>query len=61
MKKIYKYLLISLLLLPAAGCSYLNVEPFDDFTDEEFWTSEDQARSYMYGFYTSVFSGYGTS
>ena len=61
MKKIYKYLLISLLLLPAAGCSFLDVEPYDDFTDEEFWTSEDQARSYMYGFYPSVFSGYGTS
>ncbi len=61
MTKIYKYLLISLLLLPAAGCSFLNVEPFDDFTDEEFWTSEDQARSYMYGFYPTVFSGYGTS
>lgn len=61
MKAIYKYLLISLLLLPAAGCSFLEVEPFDDFTDEEFWTSEDQARSYMYGFYPTVFSGYGTS
>lgn len=61
MKAIYKYLLISLLLLPAAGCSFLDVPPYDDFTDEEFWTSEDQARSYMYGFYTSVFSGYGTS
>ena len=61
MKNLYKYLLISLLFLPAAGCSFLNVEPFDDFTDEEFWTSEDQARSYMYGFYTSVFSGYGTT
>ena len=61
MTKVYKYLLISLLLLPAAGCSFLNVEPFDDFTDEEFWTSENQARSYMYGFYPSIFSGYGTT
>ena len=61
MNKAIKYLLISLLLLPAAGCSFLNVEPFDNFTDEEFWTSENQARSYMYGFYPTVFSGYGTS
>ncbi len=61
MKKLYQYLLISLLFLPAAGCSFLDVEPFDDFTDEEFWTSEDQARSYMYGFYPSVFAGYGTT
>ena len=50
-----------LLLLPTASCSFLDVEPFDNFTDEEFWKSEDQARSYMYGFYTSVFSGYGTT
>lgn len=50
-----------LLFLPAAGCSFLNVEPYDDFTDEEFWKSEDQARTYMYGFYPSVFSGYGTT
>ncbi len=43
------------------GCEdFLNQPAYDDFTDEEFWTSEDQARSYMYGFYTSVFSGYGT-
>jgi len=43
-----------------SACSLLEQPPFDDFTDEEFWKSEDQARSYMYGFYTSVFSGYGT-
>lgn len=42
------------------GCSFLEQEPFDDFTDEEFWKSESQARTYMYGFYTSVFAGYGT-
>ncbi len=52
-------LFISLFLL--TGCEdFLNQPAYDDFTDEEFWTSEDQARSYMYGFYTSVFSGYGT-
>lgn len=61
MKAIYKHLLVLLFIIPAAGCSFLNVEPFDQFTDEDFWKSEDQARSYMYGFYTSVFSGYGTT
>ena len=39
---------------------FLNQPPYDDFTDEEYWQTEDQARTYMYGFYTSVFSGYGT-
>lgn len=39
---------------------FLNQPPYDDFTDEEYWQNEDQARTYMYGFYTSVFAGYGT-
>ena len=42
------------------ACNLLDQPPYDDFTDEEFWQSEAQARSYMYGFYTSVFSGYGS-
>ena len=42
------------------SCNLLDQPPYDDFTDEEFWQSEQQARSYMYGFYTSVFSGYGS-
>ncbi len=51
--------LLSCILL--TGCDdFLNQPPYDDFTDEEFWKSEDQARTFMYGFYTSVFSGYGT-
>ena len=54
------YLLIALLPLLAASCSLLDQKPYDDFTDEEFWKSEAQARSYMYGFYTSVFAGYGS-
>lgn len=48
------------LLLTACQDSFLNQEPYDDFTNEEFWQTEDQARTYMYGFYTSVFAGYGT-
>ena len=38
---------------------FLNQPPYDDFVDEEYWQNEDQARTYMYGFYTSIFSGYG--
>ena len=56
-----KYLYIVLAVLPfLASCSLLDQKPYDDFTDEEFWKSEAQARSYMYGFYTSVFAGYGS-
>lgn len=59
MKNVFKYALLLLPLLVSA-CSFLDQQPYDDLTDEEFWKSENQARSYMYGFYTSIFSGYGT-
>ena len=43
------------------GCEdFLNQPPYDDFTDAEYWKNEDQARTFMYGFYTSIFSGYGS-
>lgn len=58
MKKLEYISLIALTAL-LASCNFLNQEPFDDFTDEEFWKTEDQARAFMNGFYTSVFSGYG--
>ena len=60
MKYFLKCIYVATTALTLAGCSFLNQEPFDEFTDLEFWKSEDQARSFMYGFYTSFFSGYGT-
>lgn len=60
MKK-YIYIVLAFLPLMWAGCSLLDQPPYDDFTDEEFWQSEAQARSFMYGFYPSVFSGYGVN
>lgn len=60
-----KYLFLSvwamIMAFTMTSCDgFLNQPPYDDFTDEEYWQNEDQARTYMYGFYTSVFSGYGT-
>ena len=60
-----KYIFLSVLAVILAftmtSCdSFLNQPPYDDFTDEEYWQNEDQARTYMYGFYTSIFSGYGS-
>ena len=60
MKK-YLYILLAFVPMMWTACNLLDQPPYDDFTDEEFWQSEQQARSYMYGFYTSVFSGYGTA
>ena len=59
MKK-YLYILLAFVPMLWTSCNLLDQPPYDDFTDEEFWQSEQQARSYMYGFYTSVFSGYGS-
>ncbi|MBQ6777004.1 MAG: RagB/SusD family nutrient uptake outer membrane protein [Paludibacteraceae bacterium] len=39
---------------------FLNQPVYDDFTDEEFWNTEEQARAFFYGFYPSVFAGYGS-
>ena len=60
MKNRIKYISLIALTALLASCNFLNQEPFDEFTNEEFWKTEDQARTFMYGFYTSVFSGYGT-
>lgn len=44
-----------------AGCNdFLNQPVYDDFTDDEYWKTEDQARTYMYGFYPTAFAGYGS-
>lgn len=60
MKKIlYVFVCVAAAILTACS-SFLNQEPFDNFTDEEFWKDEAQTRTFMYGFYTSIFSGYGT-
>lgn len=59
MKKI-KFIGIIALTALLASCNFLNQEPFDEFTDEEFWQTEDQVRAFMYNFYPTIFSGYGT-
>lgn len=61
MKVKYKYIVICVLGLIFASCEeFLDRPPYDNFTDDEFWMTETQTRSYMYSFYTSVFSGYGS-
>ena len=61
MKKILLLSLTVLLMCTLVGCEdFLNQPPYDDFTDAEYWKNEDQARTFMYGFYTSLFSGYGS-
>lgn len=63
MKTSYKiFALCALWMLALTSCKdFLNQPVYDDFTDDEYWNTEEQARSFFYGFYPSVFSGYGTT
>lgn len=61
MKKIFLFSTILSLMFSFIGCEdFLNQPAYDDFTDAEYWKNEDQARTFMYSFYTSLFSGYGS-
>ena len=59
MKK-YLYILLTIVPMMWTACQLLDQPPYDDFTDDEFWQNEAEARAFMYGFYPSVFSGYGS-
>ncbi|WP_186757552.1 RagB/SusD family nutrient uptake outer membrane protein [Echinicola salinicaeni] len=56
-----KILSILLAVVTLVGCDdFLEKPPLDQLTDETYWTSEDNVRSFSYGFYTAYFSGYGS-
>ncbi|MCP9199271.1 RagB/SusD family nutrient uptake outer membrane protein [Gramella sp. GC03-9] len=54
------YILIAFAIL---GCEkdFLEVPPQDQLTDETFWSSEENVRTFSYGFYEGYFIGYGES
>ena len=61
MKKVFLFSVTLVLMFTLVGCEdFLNQPAYDDFTDAEYWKNEDHARTFMYGFYTSIFSGYGS-
>lgn len=61
MKSFNKYIALSLVVvLTACSKDYLERTPLDQMTDPEFWTNENNIRTYSYGFYTSYFDGYGS-
>ncbi|MEP2295660.1 RagB/SusD family nutrient uptake outer membrane protein [Algoriphagus sp.] len=39
---------------------FLEKPPLDSLTDETYWSSENNVRSFSWGFYTAYFSGYGS-
>src|SRR5699024_10720499 len=63
--KLFKYIAIAG-VLSLTSCSkdflgddFLTKEPLDQLTDPAFWSSEENIRTYTYGFYFSYFKGYG--
>lgn len=56
-----KILSILIATMTLVSCDdFLEKPPLDQLTDETYWTSEDNVRSFSWGFYTSYFSGYGS-
>lgn len=60
MKKIF-YLFVPVLILfscKKVTKDFLTKLPLDQLTDQTYWTSEDNVRTFAYGFYTKEFVGY---
>ncbi|MBF9251956.1 RagB/SusD family nutrient uptake outer membrane protein [Pontibacter sp. 172403-2] len=48
------------LALSACEKDFLDTPPIDKLTDETYWTSEENVRTFSYGFYPAYFTGYGS-
>lgn len=59
--KTYKLIPLTFLALIIVGCEkdFLDTPPLDQFTDETYWTSEENVETFSYGFYPAYFEGYG--
>jgi hypothetical protein len=53
---------LALSLFALTSCDdFLEKPPVDRLTDETYWASEENVRSFSWGFYTAYFGGYGSS
>lgn len=62
MKRIYKSILglfVASLLLVSCN-DHLDKPPLDSTMDGKYWKTEEHVRVYAYGFYASIFPGYGS-
>lgn len=53
--------LLSCFVLTSCGDDFLTRPPLDEMSDQTYWTSENNVRSFAWGFYTAYFDGYGSS
>ncbi|MGH2644988.1 MAG: hypothetical protein ACRDE2_13625, partial [Chitinophagaceae bacterium] len=63
MKRIFKNTInigvIGIALAFSAGCSkYVDKQPLDQLTDNNFWISENNVEAFCWGFYNDVVIGY---
>jgi hypothetical protein len=61
--KTLKYLMLGVVLI-SWGCKktddFLTKLPLDKLTDDTYWTSENNVRTFAYGFYPTYFPGYAS-
>lgn len=56
-----RILALMLSIFAMSSCDdFLEKPPLDRLTDETFWTTENNVRTFSWGFYTSYFTGYGS-
>ena len=61
MKNTILAILLVLMALLTVGCEdFLTRPPMDQMTDETYWTSEENVKSFAWDFYPHFFSGYGS-
>lgn len=50
-----------ILLVTVGGCKkFLDKGPIDTFSDDNYWQTEAELRTFAWGFYTAYFTGYGS-
>jgi hypothetical protein len=60
-KKLLYGIILSAFLMAGCKKDFLNQPPLDQLTDQTYWTSENNVRTFAYGFYAPYFVGYGSS
>lgn len=61
MKKRIFPILLAVLMLGSCENDFLETPPIDQFEDKGYWTSEENVRTFSYGFYSAYFTGYGSN
>ncbi|MCL4639352.1 MULTISPECIES: RagB/SusD family nutrient uptake outer membrane protein [Olivibacter] len=59
MKRTALIYVLTVLLLAGCKKDFLERDPLDELTNNDYWTSENNVRTFSYGFYERYFRGYG--